>query len=135
MDNRINTLQSEYRLYMESAANETKSTAGDKHDTSKSMMQLEQEKLSAQLNQLKEQKKVLSQVDFSQKFKKVGFGSLVKTNQGNFFISISSRPIEISREIFNCISVLSPIGRLMLNKLEGSEIKFMDKAYKILEIY
>ena len=38
LDKRIDTLQSEYKLYMESAANETKSTAGDKHDTSKSMM-------------------------------------------------------------------------------------------------
>ena len=41
IDDKINILQSEFNVYKDSAANETKSTAGDKHDTSKSMMQLE----------------------------------------------------------------------------------------------
>ena len=43
VNDKINILQSEFNVYKDSAANETKSTAGDKHDTSKSMMQMEQE--------------------------------------------------------------------------------------------
>lgn len=119
---------------MESAANETKSTAGDKHDVSKSMMQLEQEKLSAQLNQLKDQKKVLSQIEVSKDYQKVRFGSLVETNHGNFYISISSRPIEINDEIFQIISLISPIGRMMQNMEPGSRFEFMGKSYQITGI-
>ncbi len=134
LESRINTLQSEFKIYMESAANESKSTAGDKHDTSKSMMQLEQEKLSAQLSQLREQKKVLSQIDPSKRHQVVGFGSLVETNHGKFYISISSRSITHQSEQINYISIISPIGRAMQSKSNGFEFSFMGKHYIIQDI-
>lgn len=132
LNQRIETLQSEYKLYMDSAANETKSTAGDKHDTSRSMMQLEQEKLGSQLNQMKLQKQVLEKIDPHLKSNRIQFGSIVYTDKGNFFISISStKPLEISGEKFTCISIQSPIGQSIIGS-SNQVFEFMGKTYKII---
>lgn len=135
LNNKIQTLQSEYKVYMDSAANETKSTAGDKHDTSRSMMQLEQEKLNGQLQQLKIQKKVLELIDPWTTQNKVQLGSIIITDQGNFFISISSKPIQIDSQVFNCISLQSPIGKAFLNTQSGQSVSFMNKTYLIKSTY
>lgn len=131
LQSKINTIQSEYNVYLESAANETKSTAGDKHDTSKSMMQLEQEKLTGQLQQLKLQKKTLEIIDPWKEQKAVQLGSYIETNHGNFFISISSKPVEIENKIINCISIQSPLGKLLQGKAEKAVFQLMDKQYQI----
>jgi transcription elongation GreA/GreB family factor len=135
LNNKINTLQSEYKVYMDSAANETKSTAGDKHDTSRSMMQLEQEKLNGQLQQLKLQKKVLELIDPWTMHPKIQLGSVIITDQGNFFISISGKPIQIDSMIFNCISLQSPIGKAFHNSTAGKSVLFMNKHYTINSTY
>lgn len=135
LNNKIQTLQSEYKVYMDSAANETKSTAGDKHDTSRSMMQLEQEKLNGQLQQLKLQKKVLELIDPWSANKKIQLGSVIITDQGNFFISISGKPIQVDSIVFNCISLQSPIGKAFHNASSGKSVLFMNKTYQIASTY
>lgn len=128
---KIDTLQSEYKVYMESAANETKSTAGDKHDTSRSMMQLEQEKLSGQLQQFKLQKKTLELIDPWKSLTSVQLGAVVFTNLGNFFLVVSGKPIQIDNSIFNCISIQSPIGKMLQGSGIGTTKVFMGKSYTI----
>lgn len=135
IEDKINTLQSEFKVYSESAANETKSTAGDKHDTSKSMMQLEQEKLSGQLSILRNQRKSVELLPMAKTHTNVEFGSMVETNQGIFYFSISlSRPIELDGKTIQCISAASPIGKLMIGKSKEDEIRLMDKTYKIMDV-
>ena len=90
VNDKINILQSEFNVYKDSAANETKSTAGDKHDTSKSMMQMEQEKMSAQLKDILNQKKILLSIKVNVLQKTIGLGSLVHTDLCVFFLSIFS---------------------------------------------
>ena len=48
LNQKIEELNSALATATESANNETKSSAGDKHETARAMMQLEQEKLSLQ---------------------------------------------------------------------------------------
>lgn|SRR5574343_1510819 len=134
LSDKIETLQSEYKVYMESAANETKSTAGDKHDTSRSMMQLEQEKLAGQLQQFRLQKKTLELIDPWKVLDKVQLGALVYTDQGNFFIAVSSKPIQFNQDVFNCISLQSPIGKALQGSVVGNRKDFMGKTYIINSI-
>lgn len=135
IDNKYKTLQSEYKLYQESAANETKSTAGDKHDTSKSMMQLEQEKLGQQLNLLIHQKKILENMDVKRSTGKIEFGSVVETDQGNFFISIGAREIQADGRIFIPVSIQSPLAKILDRHVIKDVIKFNNKIYTISAVY
>ena len=132
VNDKINILQSEFNVYKDSAANETKSTAGDKHDTSKSMMQMEQEKMSAQLKDILNQKKILLSIKVNVLQKTIGLGSLVHTDQGVFFLSIFSKPITIDESLYIPISLQSPIGKELIKSKPGFSFMFNSKQYKVL---
>ena len=51
----INFIQTQLGELKEANTNETKSTAGDKHETGRAMVHLEQEKLYSQLGQFQKQ--------------------------------------------------------------------------------
>ena len=57
LQDKINHVQLILQELSQSAANETKSTAGDKHETALAMLQLEQENKRKQLNELRLQQK------------------------------------------------------------------------------
>lgn len=119
----------------DSANNETKSTAGDKHETGRAMAQLETEKLSAQLNEALKLIQTIHQLNPKQKNEQVGFGSLVKTNHGNFYLSVSIGKLELENLECFCISPVSPIGKLMLTKKEKDSFSLNGKTYVVEEIY
>lgn len=134
IEQKINTIQKEYQLYQDSAANETKSSAGDKHDTGKAMMQMEQEKLGVQFKELVNSKKILGSINPSITNKKIQFGSLVRTTSGLFYISISLGKIIVDSEEIFIISSQSPLAKLMLNQAKQGQFSFNGKNYNILEV-
>ena len=73
----------------ESGANETKSTAGDKHETALAMLQIEQTNTRTQLQEVLNQQAALEKInpDLSADF--VLNGSLIKTNRGYLFMSVA----------------------------------------------
>ncbi len=134
IEDKINTIQKEYRLYQDSAANETKSSAGDKHDTGKAMMQMEQEKLGIQFKELVNSKKILGSINPSIKSEKIQFGSFVKTDTSWFYISISLGKILIdAKEIF-ILSSQTPLSKLMLNKANDDSFSFNGNNYTVTEV-
>ena len=113
---------------------DTKSSAGDKHETSRAKIQTEIDQLSIQLINAQRQKNNLSIIDTSQLHSIAGVGSLVETNNGYFFISTGWGRIQIQDENYFVISIESPIGRLLKNKKEGDSIQFRNIAYDILSV-
>jgi len=118
-----------------SLASETKSSAGDKHETGRAMLQLEMEKASQQLAGLNEMKWVLNRINISESSKFVNLGSVVVTTQGNYFLSISAGKITYLDKIYYAVSVGSPIGKLLLGRPVGSNVYLTGKSFTILEIY
>ena len=112
---------------------ETKSSAGDKHETGRAMLQLEMEKASQQLTSIIQMKEVLSRIDIEKKSKTICLGSVIITNKGNYFLSISAGKITIDAIDYFAISTNSPIGKQLLGK-EVKDIISFNNA-EILEIY
>ena len=133
VDGKIHQLQLRFDDLNKDLSSEHKSSAGDKHETSRAMTQLEQEKLSTQLSQFGIQKEIISKLNLS-KSDKVQLGSIVKTTQGVFFISIGLGKIEINNNDVYCISASSPIGQLLLNLEVGKSYTFNGKTNTIVEI-
>ncbi len=120
---------------MQAAANEeTKSSAGDKYETGRAMMQLEKEKYAQQINHALQQKKVMDQVDPNRLCKAVGLGSLVKTNQGMFYMGISLGKIELEGDNYFAISLATPLGQASNGLTAGNSFTFQGKTYFIEEI-
>ena len=64
-------------MAQEAANDDTKSTAGDKHETGRAMMHLEREKGEMQLIEAEKLKSFLDRVDISKTYQTVQTGSLV----------------------------------------------------------
>ncbi|MFD2529853.1 3-oxoacyl-ACP synthase [Polaribacter marinaquae] len=113
---------------------ETKSSAGDKHETGRAMLQLEMEKAGQQLAGITQMKEILAKIDISKTSKNAHLGSIVYTDKANYFLSISAGHLTIENTNYFAVSVSSPIGKLLLGKQKGETISFNGNVFKILEI-
>lgn len=102
---------------------ETKSSAGDKHETGRAMLQLEMEKASQQLIGINEMKATLAKINLDSSVN-VKLGSLIITNNAHYFLAISAGEIKIENQVYYAISPISPIGRLLLGKRVGDSFNF-----------
>jgi len=114
-----------------SANSETKSTAGDKHDTARAMMQLEVEQQAKQFSEANKFKQALAQFTPESGKDTVALGSLVLTNTANYYLSISVGKIEIKEDLYFAISPLSPIGKELLGLKQGDSFQFNGQNIKI----
>lgn len=114
---------------------ETKSSAGDKHETGRAMLQLEREKLGQQLLEAEKTAVLLRRVNASKQSDTVILGSLVKTTNANYYIAISAGKFEDNNTTVFCISANTPIGKLLMGKHVGATFQFNNKEYKILEVH
>lgn len=132
--NRFKTVQETLLSYQNDLQSETKSSAGDKHETGRAMMQLEMEKASQQLIGINQMNQILDKIDISKTSKKVHLGSLVFTQKDRYFLSISAGKIIVNNEVFYAISTSSPIGKLLLGKQENEQFSFNGNTLKIQKI-
>jgi transcription elongation GreA/GreB family factor len=117
-----------------SANEETKSSAGDKYETGRAMAQLEIEKNSTQLAEAQKLKQVLSQISPEKKTETVQSGSLVLTNQGNYFIAIAAGQFTLENKIYYAISPSSPIAQKLLGLKKDDGFVFNKKEFVIEKI-
>lgn len=134
LDEKIESLKVTIKSNKDSRDGETKSSVGDKYETGRAMVQMELEKNRMQLNKTVLIRREIDQIDTKKVFTKVEFGSLVKTNQGLFFTTISLGKIQLEDQSVFCISLASPIGRMLSNKTTNDSFDFQGKNYCILEI-
>jgi transcription elongation GreA/GreB family factor len=118
----------------ESLQSETKSSAGDKHETGRAMLQLEREKAGNQLKDIQVQQETFSKVNIHSKFDVVCLGSLVKTNVATYFIAISVGKIVINDITYFAISPSSPIGQMLLGKTVSDTFMFNGIEQQISDI-
>ncbi len=127
-------LQKSLQDLTESAGNETKRTAGDKHETALAMLQIEQENISRQLKESFAQKSVLEKIDPTIHTEQIVRGSLVFTNKGLYYISLGLGKLNIENETVFAVSPEAQLGKLLLTKKAGDVFSFNNYDYKILQI-
>ena len=110
--------------------NEIKSSAGDKYETGRVMMQNELEKQALLLQQYQNQKANILKIQNMKRSEEIGFGSLVLTNQGNYLIAIGLGRVDN----FSVISLLSPLGKAFRGLKSGDTFIFQNKDYKIQSV-
>jgi transcription elongation GreA/GreB family factor len=115
----------------EASANETKSTAGDKYETAKAMLQLEQEKLNKQLTLLKQQQQDLLKINLEKTHSLISQGSLIKTTQGFIFIGVSLGKITVNDSAVIAISAQSPLALKLIGLSINTTVDFNNQLYII----
>lgn len=134
LKDKIDSLNTIINEVTESSNSESKSSAGDKHETSKAMMQLEIEKLGTQLKEAEGQLSEFEKINFNKTFQTIEQGSLVETNKGYFFIAGSIGKITVDDKIVFVISSKSPLALKLINSKQKDTVNFNDVSYSILSI-
>ncbi|HEX8356274.1 MAG TPA: hypothetical protein VF610_02635 [Segetibacter sp.] len=134
MNDKILTLQKTFNDLRESAANETKSTAGDKHETALAMLQIEQENVNRQLKDAMLQKAAFEKIDPLLQPVQITTGSLVQTNKGWFFVSVALGKIMVDDINVIAVSPQSPLGIKLKGLRVNDSIDINGLTYVILSI-
>ncbi|MBF0597186.1 hypothetical protein [Faecalibacter rhinopitheci] len=109
---------------------ETKSSMGDKYETSREMMQQEITRIQNQLNE------VLIQQEQFQKIKpitndNIGNGSYVETTMGNFCIACSLGEINYENKKVFVMSNQTPLAQVLLGKRVGENFEMNGKKFEV----
>lgn len=131
---RIQGVEQAMQAVQADAAEETKSSAGDKYETGRAMIHLEMEKLSSQRDEFMKSKKVLEQIDIQKTTTTIQQGSLIITDSHHYFLSVSLGQLTIHDHPYFCISPASPLGQLMLGKKTGDVIVFRTQRFTIKDV-
>jgi hypothetical protein len=121
---KIQLLQNEIEQLRLDISVDSKSTAGDKHETSRAMTQLEMEKLGNQFLEYQKQLKWIKQLGSiaHNSSDTVGIGSLIQLTNGWYFLGLGIGKIIFENKTVFCISLRSPLGKQLFNKKIGQEI-------------
>jgi LPS O-antigen subunit length determinant protein (WzzB/FepE family) len=134
VEQRIQAAKQAIGEIQQSAHSETKSSAGDKYETGREMLRQETDRHTAQLNEANKLKNSLNKINPNVVTYTVGVGSLVKTDNGNFYISIGAGVLKVKNDVFFAVSPVSPIGSLLKGKKVGNKFKLNDRTYQINEV-
>ncbi|MCO6489817.1 MAG: GreA/GreB family elongation factor [Phaeodactylibacter sp.] len=127
----IQTARAALEAAQEAGNSETKSSAGDKYETGRAMMQAEQERYKAQLLKAIELKNRLAQIRPDHTSETAGPGSLVITNHGNFYLSAGLGKARLGKDVYFAISPESPLGQALKGRRAGEEFMFQNKSYNV----
>ncbi len=118
----------------ESGANETKSTAGDKHETALAMLQIEQANTRGQLQELLLQKSALEKLDPTLVAPMIVNGSLIKTSRGYLYMSVALGKAVLEDITVIALSPQSPLGQKLLGLKSGETASVNSIEYFIKSI-
>lgn len=131
VEERLSRIKQSIQEIKESLDSETKSSAGDKHETGRAMLQLEREKMGLQLHDAEKMSIILSRISITNRARTVVLGSLVETSKQVYFLAVSAGEFKNGDESIFCISGSTPIGQLLLGKTIGDVISYNDEKIRI----
>jgi hypothetical protein len=132
---RIETADTALKQAQEASNDVTKSSAGDKFETTREMMQQDIARNKNLLFDGQQNLQLLSSLeDAPAAVDTVRNGSLVYTSKGIFYISISAGQLKIEDQLVFAISAASPIGQLLIGKKAGESFSFNQNDYTIKDL-
>lgn len=131
LHDKISLLQNVLADLKESGTNETKSSAGDKHETALAMLQIEQANKRVQLAQMIAQKVLLEKINPEIVAAVVLMGSLVKTDKGYLFVSVALGKAVVDGIPCTALSPQSPLGQKLMGLKEKDTATINNTCYYI----
>lgn len=131
VNTKLQTIENTIKSNQEDLASETKSSAGDKHETGRAMLQLEMEKAGQQLQVVTEMKTILARINIQENSNVCKLGSIVKANNINYFIAISAGKMSVESETYYAVSTKSPIGQLLIGKSKDDKFQLNENLFVV----
>lgn len=123
-----------FRAAEQASNDDTKSSAGDKYETGRAMMQQEKDRNTIQLNEASKLMVALNLIGTKNTSAVVETGSLVITDNGKFYLAISAGTLVVDEVSYFAVSPASPIGMKLKGLKAGDGFELNGKGYRILEV-
>lgn len=127
----INDIEAAITDRREAIANETKSSMGDKYETTREMLQQDINMNLDRLRKAQADASALKAINPQATSATIIPGSLVYTGNGNFYISVSAGHYTIEGKKYYTVSPSSPIGMQLKGKSTGDSYTLNGKNYTI----
>ncbi len=128
---KIVAAEADFASTLHARNSDTKSSAGDKHEVGRAMVQQELDQQGALLAKLRASQQELARVPVDRNFEHVAFGALVRTDQGLFFIAIAWGIVQVAGATWAVVSLASPIGQALAGKRTGDAVTLNGKTFTI----
>ncbi len=135
LNERIMVTKNAMEAAQKSANEETKSSVGDKYETSRAMMQQEKDRNAKQLHEALKVQQVLYETSAEKVCSKVEQGSLVISSTGKYYFCISAGKLVVNGATYFAISMGSPIGMQLRDLKVGDSTVFRGKRMEVLGVY
>lgn len=134
LTSKLSEYQKRNKELYQSLSCEEKSSAGDKHETGRAMIQLEIEKLGNQIKEIELEYAFFLKINNKTISANISTGSLVITNKNLFYITISAGVFRNNSKKYYCISQKSPFGSVLIGKKIRDNFIFNKEKIEILNI-
>ncbi|HEX6891985.1 MAG TPA: 3-oxoacyl-ACP synthase [Chryseolinea sp.] len=135
VDEKIHAATEAMRNAQEAANEESKSSAGDKYETGRAMMQIERDKAATQLDEALKLKRTLSLIGASSSQHIIALGCIVKTKTFNAFIGVGPGKLSVDGVEYFIVTPMSPLGKTLSGLEAGADFTFNNKPNIVLEIF
>jgi hypothetical protein len=120
----------------QAAANEEgKSSAGDKYETGRAMMQLERDLHAKQLAEALKLQQELAQLEVGRVYETAQPGSVVVTEHQRFFLGIGAGKLSLEGEIYLAVSLASPVGAKLAGLRAGAVLEFNQRRSAVVAVF
>jgi len=133
-DQRLATAKQAMHHAQEAANEEGKSSMGDKYETGRAMAQIERDKAAQQAQEAQKLLQVLDQLNPNQIQRKVTAGSVVATEQYNFYVAIGAGKMTVAGLEFLIVGAASPLGKALMGLSEGDSFTFNSQHHTIAQV-
>ena len=135
LEQNIQEAQLAYAQAKESRDSDTKSSAGDKYETGREMMQREMDKCSALMDQNNHLLQIIRHIPLHPNYENIDKGAIIETDKGIYYMLVGIGKMTFDQADYFVISPESPIGSLFLGKKVGEFIYLRDQKIHIQGIY
>lgn len=134
VEEHVSRLQKQLDDLKESMDSETKSTVGDKYETGRAMLQIEQDNVRRQLSEAMQQKAGLQVLDITHSHSYISPGAVVKTSKGFLFIATGLGKIIVDDTTVFVLSPASPLGQKIEGLKKGDTTEVNGATYVIEDV-
>jgi hypothetical protein len=134
LDTNIRDIEAAIADRREAIAGETKSSMGDKYETTREMLQQDINMNIERLSKTKAELTVLNTIDPYTHGNIITTGSLVYTSKGNFYIAVSAGHFIIDGMKYYIVSSSSPIAICMKGKSQGDTFDMNGRLHIIEKV-
>lgn len=134
LQDRLHALQTELDALKTALGSESKSSAGDKHETGRAMIQLEQERLGGQYTASRKQLELLQRLSIAP-CNHIVLGALARINEEWYYFATGLGTVDVKAHKIIVLGLTSPLAQALKGMMVGSSTQFRDQLFRVQEIY